>query len=241
MTAALVVTKGPLAGQRLELDGELVIGREGAPVTIEDSELSRRHAAVRPVMGGFEVEDLGSLNGTFVNGNRINVPTRVAWRRLDQGRTERSGARGHTGAPATCRHSPPAHSAAPARPPGSVPPRRRPPGRHADRLRSAERPVRHAAAPESRGRQPWHREPAARAVAPLVGESSSRPPSRWRSTSRTTRPKRLAQGEIQDHGERREHEDPDRRAARLALRVRVEQGELAHRTFAASSSALAGT
>lgn len=77
MTAVLVVTKGPLAGQRLELDAELVIGREGAPVTIEDSELSRRHAAVRPVMGGFEVEDLGSLNGTFVNGNRINVPTRV--------------------------------------------------------------------------------------------------------------------------------------------------------------------
>jgi len=78
MTAVLVVTKGPLAGQRLELDGELVIGREGAPVTIEDTELSRRHAAVRPVMGGFEVEDLGSLNGTFVNGHRINIPTRVS-------------------------------------------------------------------------------------------------------------------------------------------------------------------
>jgi pSer/pThr/pTyr-binding forkhead associated (FHA) protein len=77
MTAVLVVTKGPLAGQRLELDAELVIGREGAPVTIEDSELSRRHAAVRPVMGGIEVEDLGSLNGTFVNGNRITIPTRV--------------------------------------------------------------------------------------------------------------------------------------------------------------------
>ena len=77
MTAVLVVTKGPLAGQRLELDAELVIGREGAAVTIEDSELSRRHAAVRPVLGGFEVEDLGSLNGTFVNGHRINVPTRV--------------------------------------------------------------------------------------------------------------------------------------------------------------------
>ena len=78
MTAALIVKQGPLAGQRLELDTELVIGREGAPVTIDDSELSRRHAAVRPVMGGFEVEDLGSLNGTFVNGNRINVPTRVS-------------------------------------------------------------------------------------------------------------------------------------------------------------------
>ncbi len=77
MTAHLVVSKGPLTGQRLELEGELVIGREGAPVTIDDSELSRRHAAVRPVMGGFEVEDLGSLNGTFVNGQRINIPTRL--------------------------------------------------------------------------------------------------------------------------------------------------------------------
>jgi pSer/pThr/pTyr-binding forkhead associated (FHA) protein len=77
MAAVLVVTKGPLAGQRLELAGELVIGREGVAVTIEDSELSRRHAAVRPVEGGFEVEDLGSLNGTFVNGRRIDAPTRL--------------------------------------------------------------------------------------------------------------------------------------------------------------------
>ena len=78
MTPVLVVTHGPLAGQRLELEGELVIGREGAAVTIEDSELSRRHAAVRPVDGGIEIEDLGSLNGTYVNGRRIDAPTRLA-------------------------------------------------------------------------------------------------------------------------------------------------------------------
>jgi pSer/pThr/pTyr-binding forkhead associated (FHA) protein len=76
MTAVLVFTQGPLSGQRLELDGELVIGREGAAVTVDDSELSRRHAAVRPVEGGVEIEDLGSLNGTFVNGRRITAPTR---------------------------------------------------------------------------------------------------------------------------------------------------------------------
>ena len=78
MTAVLLITGGPLAGQRLELERELVIGREGASVTIEDSELSRRHAAVRPVEGGIEIEDLGSLNGTFVNGKRIDTPTRLA-------------------------------------------------------------------------------------------------------------------------------------------------------------------
>jgi pSer/pThr/pTyr-binding forkhead associated (FHA) protein len=74
----LVVTQGALAGQRLELEGELVIGREGVAVTIDDPELSRRHAAVRPIEGGFEVEDLGSLNGTFVNGRRIEGPTKLS-------------------------------------------------------------------------------------------------------------------------------------------------------------------
>jgi hypothetical protein len=78
VTAVLVFTKGPLTGRRLELEGELVIGREGAAVTIDDSELSRRHAAFRPVEGGIEVEDLGSLNGTLVNGQRITAPTRLA-------------------------------------------------------------------------------------------------------------------------------------------------------------------
>jgi len=33
---------------------------------------------VRPVEGGFEIEDLGSLNGTFVNGRRIDGPTQLA-------------------------------------------------------------------------------------------------------------------------------------------------------------------
>jgi pSer/pThr/pTyr-binding forkhead associated (FHA) protein len=77
MTDVLVITQGPLAGRRIDLEGELVIGREGATLTIEDSELSRRHAAVRPVADGYEVEDLGSLNGTYVNGRRIDGPTRL--------------------------------------------------------------------------------------------------------------------------------------------------------------------
>lgn len=68
----LKVTSGPAAGQTLEVDHEVVIGREGADLTIADEEISRRHAMVRPVENGIVVEDLGSLNGTFVNGERIS-------------------------------------------------------------------------------------------------------------------------------------------------------------------------
>jgi pSer/pThr/pTyr-binding forkhead associated (FHA) protein len=74
----LVVKEGPLAGRRVDLGAEeLVIGREDAGLTIDDDELSRKHAAVRVVGGDVEIEDLGSRNGTFVNGQRIDGPTRL--------------------------------------------------------------------------------------------------------------------------------------------------------------------
>jgi uncharacterized membrane protein YdfJ with MMPL/SSD domain len=71
----LKVTSGPLAGHSLTLEGELVIGRQGADLAIDDSEVSRRHAVLRPVEGGIEVQDLASTNGTFVNGRRIEQRT----------------------------------------------------------------------------------------------------------------------------------------------------------------------
>ena len=74
----LKVISGPAAGQTLAIDAEIVVGREGADVTIDDAEMSRRHTALRPVDGGVEVEDLGSLNGTFVDGNRIDAPTTLS-------------------------------------------------------------------------------------------------------------------------------------------------------------------
>ena len=75
--ASLVITSGQLKGRRIEVSRELVIGRENVDVEIDDAELSRRHFAVRPVAGGLEVEDLGSRNGTRVDGTRIDGPTRV--------------------------------------------------------------------------------------------------------------------------------------------------------------------
>jgi FHA domain len=69
--ASLWITNGPAAGQSVSVTGELIIGRQNADLTLEDAEVSRRHAAVRLDGGRVEVEDLGSANGTFVNGSRI--------------------------------------------------------------------------------------------------------------------------------------------------------------------------
>ena len=67
----LRIISGVYAGQNREIDGELVLGREDADVALSDAEVSRRHAAFRPVSDGVEVEDLGSRNGTFVNEQRV--------------------------------------------------------------------------------------------------------------------------------------------------------------------------
>ncbi len=61
----------------MEIDGEVVIGREGADLTIADPELSRHHARIKPVDGGVEVEDLGSTNGTYIGSQRITQATAV--------------------------------------------------------------------------------------------------------------------------------------------------------------------
>jgi hypothetical protein len=74
----LKVTAGNATGQDIPLEQELVIGRStpGAGSLGGDSEISRVHARVfRDASGQLTVEDLGSTNGTFVNGNRIGAPT----------------------------------------------------------------------------------------------------------------------------------------------------------------------
>ena len=76
----LTVTSGPGAGRQVEVDRELVIGREGVDVVVPDDEMSRRHAIVRPVEQGVELEDLGSLNGTYVEGERISAPHTIVRR-----------------------------------------------------------------------------------------------------------------------------------------------------------------
>ena len=52
---------------------ELVIGREaGADLMLPDNSVSRKHAVIRRTEEGFEIEDLGSTNGTFIGGQQIS-------------------------------------------------------------------------------------------------------------------------------------------------------------------------
>ena len=75
--AILRITSRLAYGQIVECDRELVIGRADADVVVDDAEISGRHAVVRPLPDGIEVEDLGSLNGTFVDDERITGPTKL--------------------------------------------------------------------------------------------------------------------------------------------------------------------
>lgn len=82
----LVAENGPLAGERLEVKANFTIGRADADLVIADPKLSRRHAVFRVVAQALEVEDLGSKNGTFVEGRRIDGVTQ-----LDNGARVRLG------------------------------------------------------------------------------------------------------------------------------------------------------
>jgi FHA domain len=71
----LKITGGNAAGQTITLEQELVIGRStpGLGSLGGDTEISRVHARIfNDPSGRLMVEDLGSTNGTFVNGNRIS-------------------------------------------------------------------------------------------------------------------------------------------------------------------------
>src|SRR3954452_16651322 len=69
----LQIIEGPDAGQELDVEGAAVIGRDpsSAALVLRDKEASRRHASLIPEGQSINVEDLGSTNGTFVNGEKL--------------------------------------------------------------------------------------------------------------------------------------------------------------------------
>jgi pSer/pThr/pTyr-binding forkhead associated (FHA) protein len=76
---SLEIVEGPGAGRQVPLDRPVEIGREeGADVVLDDELVSRRHVRVTPEDTAVIVEDLGSLNGSFVNGEEIHARTRMS-------------------------------------------------------------------------------------------------------------------------------------------------------------------
>jgi pSer/pThr/pTyr-binding forkhead associated (FHA) protein len=73
-SAMLLVQRGPDAGARFLLDTDVVtVGRHpDSDIFLDDISVSRRHATFTRGAGGYVVSDLGSLNGSYVNRDRID-------------------------------------------------------------------------------------------------------------------------------------------------------------------------
>ncbi|TMQ07499.1 MAG: FHA domain-containing protein [Deltaproteobacteria bacterium] len=76
---SLVFLAGPIAGRRYKLaDGEYVIGRRSdCQIFVPDMRVSRQHARLWKTGEAWEIEDLGSNNGTFVNGVKVQTATQI--------------------------------------------------------------------------------------------------------------------------------------------------------------------
>jgi len=72
-TALLVGVRGPNRGSRFLLDRDVVtVGRHpDSDIFLDDITVSRRHAEFVRAEGGYRVRDVGSLNGTYLNRERI--------------------------------------------------------------------------------------------------------------------------------------------------------------------------
>lgn len=76
-SALLIAQRGPSLGSRFLLDQDVTVaGRHpNADIFLDDVTVSRRHAEFVRVPNGFEVVDLGSMNGTYLNGHRQDRAT----------------------------------------------------------------------------------------------------------------------------------------------------------------------
>lgn len=75
LAALRLVDPRELAGTRFGLEPEMTMGRApGCTVVVEDDYVSQLHARVFQRDNGWYIEDLGSTNGTFHNGNPVAAP-----------------------------------------------------------------------------------------------------------------------------------------------------------------------
>src|SRR5436305_6321186 len=79
LRATLKILKGPRAGECLSLTGETtVLGREAVcDIVLPRSTISRRHARIVRDDDGFYIQDLNSLNRTFVGSRKIDGHCRL--------------------------------------------------------------------------------------------------------------------------------------------------------------------
>ena len=72
----LVMRTGPTTGKTYTLEaGEISVGRDPSnDIVINDAEVSRKHARLLFQDGSYVLEDLGSTNGTYINGQRLMGP-----------------------------------------------------------------------------------------------------------------------------------------------------------------------
>lgn len=76
MTWKIQAISGELTGQEINIDRDMLVGRhQTADILLQQSEISRKHAAFLLKEQALWLQDLGSSNGTFVNGVQIAVET----------------------------------------------------------------------------------------------------------------------------------------------------------------------
>ncbi len=72
--AQLIVEEGTEPGRIYTMHGVVVIGRsDGCHVQVLDSAASAHHAELRPIPGGYEIRDLKTSNGTWVNDAQVRT------------------------------------------------------------------------------------------------------------------------------------------------------------------------
>jgi pSer/pThr/pTyr-binding forkhead associated (FHA) protein len=74
----LEIIEGNSSGRQIPISGALELGRDPSlAVTLDDDQVSRRHGRVSSAEGGVLIEDLGSLNGTYVNDQLVQGPQKL--------------------------------------------------------------------------------------------------------------------------------------------------------------------